>query len=162
MTIFAFIFLAENILAIDGSFLFVFVSILLLIFILNATLFRPINKVLEERDKLSGGASHEAKHLIKEYDKKVMMYEDGVRNARSEAYQYSEAQRREAMFERQNLMAQAKAEALTQIEAAKLDIAAQTTAASANLEKEAREMAAKISTSILHRPVNAPEGIGLQ
>ena len=79
---FAVLLLAENILAIDGSFLFAFISILLLIFILNATLFRPINKVLEDREKMSGGASHEARDLIKEYDKKVMRYEDGIRNAR--------------------------------------------------------------------------------
>ncbi len=158
MTSLAVLLLAENILAIDGSFLFVFISILLLIFILNATLFRPINQVLEDREKLSGGTSHEARHLIKEYDRKVMQYEDGIRNARHEAYQYAEAQRREALADRQDLMAQAKAEATTQIEAAKREIAAQAAAARAGLEKEAMAMAAKVSASILHRSVNAPEG----
>lgn len=158
MTSLAIIFLAENILAIDGSFLFVFIAILLLIFILNATLFRPINKVLEEREKMSGGTSHEARDLLKEYEKKVMLYEDGIRNARYEAYQYAEAQRREALAERQDLMAQIKVEATTQIEAAKQAIGQQTVAARTQLEKDAQAMAATISASILHRPVNAPEG----
>lgn len=158
MTSLAVLLLAENILAIDGSFLFVFISILLLIFILNATLFRPINQVLEDREKMSGGTSHEARHLVKEYDRKVMQYEDGIRNARHEAYQYAEAQRREALADRQDLMAQAKAEATTQIEAAKREIAAQAAVARAGLEKEAMAMAAKVSASILHRSVNAPEG----
>ena len=157
MTSLAVLLLAENILAIDGSFLFVFISILLLIFILNATLFRPINKVLEDREKMSGGTSHEARDLIKEYDRKVMRYEDGIRNARHEAYQYAEAQRREALADRQDLIAQAKADAATQIEAAKQEIVAQTAAARAGLEKEAMTMAAKVSASILRRPVNAPE-----
>ncbi|HEX4951209.1 MAG TPA: hypothetical protein VFZ34_31420 [Blastocatellia bacterium] len=159
MTSLTLLLLAENILAIDGSFLFVFISILLLIFILNATLFRPINKVLEEREKMSGGASHEARDLIREYEKKVMRYEDGIRNARYEAYQYAEAQRREALADRQELIAQAKAEAATQIEAAKQEIAHQAAAARAGLEEEAKVMAAKVSASILHRPVTAPEGI---
>jgi F-type H+-transporting ATPase subunit b len=156
---FALLLLAENILAIDGSFLFAFISILLLIFILNATLFRPINKVLEDREKMSGGTSHEAKDLIKEYDRKVMQYEDGIRNARHAAYQTAEANRREVLADHQDLIAQAKAEAMAQIEAAKQEIAGQTAAARAGLEKEAMAMAAKVSTSILHRPVNAPEGI---
>ncbi len=159
MMSFAVLLLAENILAIDGSFLFAFISILLLIFILNATLFRPINKVLEDREKMSGGASHEAKDLIKEYDRKVMLYEDGIRNARHEAYQYAEAQRRAALADREDFMAQAKAEVTTQIEAAKQEIGNQVTGARTSLEKEALAMAAKVSSSILHRPVNAPEGI---
>ncbi len=159
MMSFAVLLLAENILAIDGSFLFAFISVLLLIFILNATLFRPINKVLEDREKMSGGTSHEAKDLIKEYDRKVMQYEDGIRNARYEAYQSAEANRREVLADHQDLIAQAKAEAMTQIEAAKQEIAGQTAAARVGLEKEAMAMAAKVSTSILHRPVTAPEGI---
>ena len=158
MMSFAVLLLAENILAIDGSFLFAFISILLLIFILNATLFRPINKVLEDREKMSGGTSHEARDLIKDYDKKVMLYEDGIRNARHEAYQYGEAQRREALAERQDLIAQAKVAATAQIEAAKQEIGNQSAVARTGLEKEAMAMAAKVSSSILHRPVNAPEG----
>ncbi len=159
MMSFAVLLLAENILAIDGSFLFAFISILLLIFILNATLFRPINKVLEDREKMSGGTSHEAKDLIKEYDRKVMLYEDGIRNARHEAYQHAELQRRAALADREDLMAQAKAEATAQIEVAKQEIGNQVTGARTSLEKEALAMAAKVSSSILHRPVNAPEGI---
>lgn len=159
MMSFAVLLLAENILAIDGSFLFAFISVLLLIFILNATLFRPINKVLEDREKMSGGTSHEARDLIKEYDKKVMLYEDGIRNARHEAYQSAEAKRREALADQQDLMAQAKAEATAQIEAAKQEIAHQTIIARTGLEGEAMAMAAQVSASILHRPVNAPEGI---
>jgi F-type H+-transporting ATPase subunit b len=157
VTSLAVLLLAENILAIDGSFLFVFISILLLIFILNATLFRPINKVLEDREKMSGGTSHEARGLIREYDRKVMQYEDGVRNARHEAYQYAEAQRREALAERQDLIAQTKADAASQIEAARQEIVAQTAAARAELEKEAMALAARVSASILRRPVNALE-----
>ena len=159
MMSFAVLLLAENILAIDGSFLFAFISILLLIFILNATLFRPINKVLEDREKMSGGASHEARDLIKEYDKKVMLYEDGIRNARHDAYQYAEAQRREALADREDLIALAKANTAVQLEAAKQEIANETAVARKGLETEALAMAAKVSSSILHRPINAPEGI---
>ena len=159
MTSLVIIFLAENILAIDGSFLFVFISILLLIFILNATLFRPINKVLEEREKMSGGTSHEARDLSKEYEKKVMLYEDGIHNARYEAYQYAEAQRREVLAERQDLIAKVKTEAASHLEVAKQEIRQQAVGVRAQLDTDAQAMAVTISASILHRSVNAPEGI---
>ncbi len=161
MTSLAVMFLAENILAIDGSFPLIFISIILLIFILNATLFRPINKILEERDKLGGGASNEARHLIKEYDKKVMMYEDGIRNSRLEAFQFAEAQRNEALAEREDLIFQTKAETATQIENAKQEVLNQSTEARTKLESDARQMAASITSNLLRRPVNAPGGLGL-
>ncbi len=158
MTSLAVMFLADNILAIDGSFLLIFISIILLIFILNATLFRPINNILEEREKMGGGASNEAKHLIKEYDKKVMMYEDSIRNARLEAFQYAEAQRNEALAERQDLIFQSKAATGTEIENAKQEILNQSTEARTKLENDARQMAASITSNLLRRPVG---GLGV-
>lgn len=154
----ALIFLSENILAIDGSFLFVFVSIILLIFILNATLFKPINKILEERDGLSGGTSHEAKRLLKEYEQKVNRYENGIRGARNEAYQMAENVRKDVLARRQEAVTAAKAEVTAQIESVKKEIGANAAAAQASLEKDARSMAASITSNLLHRPVNAPEG----
>ena len=55
-------------------------------------------------------------------------------------------------------MAQTKAEATAQIEAAKQEIATQTVVARTQLEQDAQAMAATISASILHRPVTAPGG----
>jgi F-type H+-transporting ATPase subunit b len=161
VTSLAVMFLADNILAIDGSFLLIFISIILLIFILNATLFRPINNILAEREKMGGGASNEARHLIKEYDKKVMMYEDGIRNARLEAFKFAEAQRSEALAEREDLISQSKAETATQIENAKQEVLRQSTEARTKLENDARQMAASITSNLLRRPVNAPGGLGL-
>jgi F-type H+-transporting ATPase subunit b len=153
VTSIAVMFLADNILAIDGSFLLIFISIILLIFILNATLFRPINNILEEREKMGGGASNEAKHLIKEYDKKVMMYEDGIRNARLEAFQIAEANRKETLAEREDLLFQAKAATGIEIENAKQEILNQATEARTKLENDARQMAASITSNLLRRPV---------
>ena len=117
---------------------------------------RALLHFIEQKGKTE--IKHITRDLIKEYDKKVMLYEDGIRNARHDAYQYGEAQRREALAERQDLMAQAKVAATAQIEAAKQEIGNQSAVARTGLEKEAMAMAAKVSSSILHRPVNAPEG----
>jgi F-type H+-transporting ATPase subunit b len=145
--------LEGSVISIDGSFLFIFISIFLLIFLLNRTLFAPINKVLDEREHLGAGRLMEAKHLLKQYDEKLQRYEAQLRQARAEAYQTLEAQRKEALTARQQLIEQVKQETAVQIAAAKGELASQTERARQNLETEARTMAATISAQILHRPV---------
>lgn len=149
--------LAGGVLSIDGSFLVVFISIFVLIFILNRTLFKPINQVLDEREHLGAGRMSEAKQLLAKYEERLTRYEQQLQAARGEAYQYMEAQRREAQAARLQVLAQVKAETASQVAAARDEIARQTNAAKQNLEGEARAMASVISSQILHRPVGATE-----
>jgi F-type H+-transporting ATPase subunit b len=147
--------LAESVLSIDGSFLFIFFSILLLIYILNRTLFKPINQVLEERERLGAGRIGEARRMLGEHEERLKRYEAQLREARSEAYQRLEAERREATLNRQRMISEVKADMATQIDAAKQEIAGQAAGAKQSLEKEARAMAATISSQILRRSVSA-------
>jgi F-type H+-transporting ATPase subunit b len=147
--------LAEGALSIDGSFLFIFFSILLLIFILNRTLFKPINQVLEERDRLGAGRIGEARRMLGEYEERLSRYESQLREARGQAYQRLEAERRETTVARQRMISDVKAETSAQIEVAKQEIAKQAAGAKQNLESEARAMAGAISSQILHRHVGA-------
>lgn len=154
-----FLALAENILSVDGSFLFIFILIIALIFILNATLFKPVNQVLEERERLSSGRLSEAQQTLALYGERLKQYEDQIRSARAEAWQKLEAQRKEALATQQELMAQTRNETAAQIAAAKDEIAQQTAAARNKLEQDARAMATTISSNILQRPITTPEGI---
>ncbi|MFN0120794.1 MAG: ATP synthase F0 subunit B [Blastocatellia bacterium] len=148
------ILLAEDILSIDGSFLLILFLLICLIFVLNATLFRPINKILAERERLGEGRLSEAQQLLARYDERLRGYESQVRAARAEAYQALESQRREALDARQALVSQVRAETVAQIGAAKSDIAGQVDAARVKLEQDACDMAATISSGILQRPIN--------
>ena len=147
--------LAGSVLSIDGSFLFIFFSIVCLIYILNRTLFKPINQVLEERERLGAGRAAEAKQILKQYEERLNRYEEQLRSARGEAYQHLESHRREAQAGRQQMLNQIKSETAEQIAAAQQEIAKQTAAARQNLESEARAMATTISSQILHRPVRS-------
>ena len=147
--------LAESVLSIDGSFLFIFISIFLLIYILNHTLFKPINQVLEERERLGSGRITEARRMLADYEERLKRYEAQLRETRGEAYQHLETERREAALARQRMIAGVKAETSSQIDAARQEIAEQVVSAKQNLENEARAMAATISSQILHRPVGA-------
>jgi len=147
--------LAESVLSIDGSFLFIFFTILLLIYVLNHTLFKPINQVLDERDRLGAGRIGEARRMLGEYEDRLKRYESQLREARGEAYQRLEAERKETALMRQRTIAQVKSETGAQIDVAKQEIAKQAAGAKQNLESEARAMAGAISSQILHRPVGA-------
>ena len=147
--------LAESVLSIDGSFLFIFFSILLLIYILNRTLFKPINQVLDERERLGVGRIGEARRMLSEHEERLKRYESELREARGEAYQRLEAERRKATIERQRMIAGVKAETTAQIDAARQEIAEQADGAKQSLEKEVRAMAATISSQILRRTVGA-------
>ncbi len=141
-------FAENNILSIDGSFLFVLVSIICLIYILNRTLFRPINRILDERERLGVGRIAESQQMLAEYESRVRRYEEQLRAVRAEAYSRFETQRRELLAARQQMLAQARAE-----------IGAQTADARGRLNGDAQAMAASISAQILHRPVTTEENL---
>ena len=145
--------LAGNVLSIDGSFLFVFISIFVLIFLLNSTLFKPINKVLDERERLGVGRLAEANRMLGQYEERLHRYEEQLRAARAESYQQLEARRREALAARQESMNSIKAETAAMIAEAKEEVGRQADGARQDLEREARAMASTISSQILHRPV---------
>ncbi|MFN0084342.1 MAG: hypothetical protein ACKVX9_03035 [Blastocatellia bacterium] len=145
---------AGSVLSIDGSFLFIFISILVLVWVLNRTLFKPINLVLDERERLGAGRLTESKRMLVEVERRLGQYEEQLRRARAEAYQELEAKRGEAQAARAELIAGVKAEVTEETGAAKAEIANQASSAQGNLEVEARAMAATISSQLLNRPVS--------
>jgi F-type H+-transporting ATPase subunit b len=150
----------DGILSIDGSFLFIFISIFVLIFILNRTLFHPINSVLEDREQLGEGRIAEARRMLRHHDERLRHYEDQVKAARAEANQTLERGRKQALAARQKMIEEARAVAASKIQAARQQIAAEAETAKQGLESDAREMAASISSHILQRPVALPGGPG--
>lgn len=147
--------LAGNVLSIDGSFLFIFVSIFVLIFLLNRTLFKPINQVLEERERLGGGRLSEAKAILARYDEQIAAYEGRIRAARAESYQQIESFRREALATRAASIARAREEMAGELAVAKQEIAGQAEMARASLGGEVRQMATSISSQLLGRAIGS-------
>src|SRR3989442_5826749 len=74
----------------DGTLLLHILIILVMIFVLNATLYKPINRILEAREKRTKGRLSEAEEIIKSVNEKLSEYERQLRQARGEAYSRSE------------------------------------------------------------------------
>jgi len=86
----------------DGTLLLHIAIILVMVWVLNKTLFRPVNRVLDEREHRTRGRSDEAQNVLREVEKKLTQYEHSLRNARSESYQFLERERLEATRGRQD------------------------------------------------------------
>jgi F-type H+-transporting ATPase subunit b len=142
-----------NIISPDGSLVFVLVLFLILVFVLNRILFRPIGRVLDERQTLIEGAANEARAARRSYETRLAEYEATIRQARAESYKRSEQQRAAAVEERRHLIDDAKQHAHEQIERAKEEIEQQVVQARAALESESRQIAERISRTVLGRTV---------
>ena len=153
MTALAFAEGGGNIIQPDGSLIFVLVLFIIFVFVLNRILFRPIGRVLDERETLTEGARTEARAATRRYQAELADYETRIRQARAESYKRLEQQRAAALEERRQLIEQAKADANNQIEQAKAEIAQQAATARTALEVESRQIAAQISRSVLGRTV---------
>jgi F-type H+-transporting ATPase subunit b len=137
----------------DGTLLLHVLIILVMVYVLNATLFKPINRILEAREKRTRGRLTEAEEILRSVSEKLSEYERALRQARGEAYSLAELERAGAMQERQvklNEMRQQLAEAIAKEKEA---IQRQAEAARALLEVESRRIAREIGSRVLSRPI---------
>ena len=137
----------------DGTMLLHVIIILIMVWLLNATLYKPINQILAAREKRTKGRLSEAQEIMVSVSEKTSDYEKSLRQARAEAYAYSEAQRAEAMKERQQRLNEMRAELSESVAREKQSIEQQAGSARATLGSESRQIAAEIGSRILNRPI---------
>ncbi|HYG81831.1 MAG TPA: hypothetical protein VD861_15645 [Pyrinomonadaceae bacterium] len=138
----------------DGTLFLHILIILVMVFVLNATLFKPINRILEERERRTRGRSGEAHDILQRVEEKMTLYERTLREARAAGYQLMEQERAAALSERQARLDAVKDEISRSVTEQKEAIRAQVEEARATLDKEARRIAADIGSQILHRPIS--------
>ena len=155
--------LAENSIQLvpDGTLFLHIVLILVMVFVLNATLFKPINRILEEREKRTRGRSGEARDILQRVEESTANYERSLREARAEGYRLMEQVRAEAMRERQLVINNLREEMERSITEQKETLTAQTESARTTLGSDAQRMAKEIGERILHRPISEAATTGL-
>jgi F-type H+-transporting ATPase subunit b len=137
----------------DGTMLLHIVIILVMVYVLNATLFKPINRILAARDQRTRGREGEAQEILNAVTEKLSNYERQLREGRAEAYEMTEKERTAALQERQkrlNEMRQKLAESTAQ---EKDVIRRQADEARETLRADSQRIASEISSRVLKRPV---------
>src|SRR5436853_3636996 len=141
----------------DGTLLLHILIILVMIFVLNATLYKPINRILEAREKRTKGRLSEAQEILKTVSQKVAAYEQALRQARGEAYAFTEGQRSNAMQDRQQQLNEMRRQLAESIAKEKQAIQQQAAEARGLLETESRRIAREIGARVLSRPITNAE-----
>lgn len=133
----------------DGTMFIHIALILLMIWVLNRTFFRPINRVLAARERKKGGSSGEAQSILKQVDEKQARYNAEMLRAREKGYELIEKERAEAVNQRQIIINEVKEETAQKVIAEKEELGRQVLSARADIAQEAEQLADKISSNLL-------------
>jgi F-type H+-transporting ATPase subunit b len=135
----------------DLSVVWVIFFVLLLTFVLNRLLFKPLLRVMEERQRavssareLAERSAHEARRATAEFDRKTG-------EARAELYRQMDDMRRTALEERAAIMNQTRAEAESEIAAASAKLQAEAEEARRRLTTDAEALGTAVAERILGR-----------
>lgn len=137
----------------DGTLILHVILILIMVYVLNATLYKPINQILASREKRTRGRLTEAQEILRKVESQLAQYERSLRQARSEAYALAEAERSEAMKERQQKLNEMRERLAQSVAAEKQTIQAQADEARATLATESHRIAFEIGSRVLSRPL---------
>jgi F-type H+-transporting ATPase subunit b len=135
----------------DGTIVIHIAIIITMVFVLNNILFKPISRILNERENRTRGRLVESREIIQRVEDSLLRYEGTLRQARAEGYRLLEKQQADAFANKQQRIILMRKEVEEQIGEEKKAIEAQVADARLTLEGEARRVAASISSQILGR-----------
>ena len=135
----------------DGTLVIHIAIILTMVFVLNRLLFRPIGRILSERETRTRGRTGEARETIQRVKESLSRYENSLRQARAEGYGLLKQQQSAAYEERKRKVAVVRGEVEEQVEQQKGEIRTQVEQARGSLRDEAERVAADISSHLLRR-----------
>jgi F-type H+-transporting ATPase subunit b len=126
-----------------------FFIVLLLHFYLKQIFFKPLARLLAERDEATQGAKNKAAEALARASASAAAYEEQIRAARNEIYREQEEQRKKWREEQSAQVAGSRRAAEATIAGAKSQLTAQAEEAKRSLAAETQALADQITQSIL-------------
>jgi F-type H+-transporting ATPase subunit b len=123
--------------------------ILLFYFILRAIFFRPLLRVMAERESRTVGAQKAAEAAQAAAAEKVKQYQNALRQARAQVYAEQDAARKKLLDERAALLKAARARAAAEVHAAKERVAGELADARRDVETTVTQLSAEIARRLL-------------
>jgi F-type H+-transporting ATPase subunit b len=124
---------------------------ILVYFYLKAMLFKPLQKVLDERESLTEGARKTAEASFAAAERKQKEYEAKFAEARAEVYKLQEETRKKWLDQQATQLAEARKRMEETIHTAKAQIASDAAAARDGLSATSSQLADEIASTILSR-----------
>lgn len=139
---------------IDGSLLVQIINFLLLIWILNKVLYKPIREIILKRKQKVDGLSNGIKESEADAAKQDTAYHSGIRDARAKGLKEKEAIVDVAREEERAIVDKINAKAQAELAQVKDKIVSEAKAVREDLEKEVDSFADAIGQKILGREVS--------
>ncbi len=137
----------------DGTLLIHLALIVGMVALLNATLLKPINRILEERERRTRGRLSEAAATLAVIEERMREYERRLRQARADGYALLEHERAALSSEHDRKVAEVKTEIARWLSQEQEKLKNDASQVKKTLEAEARSMALQISRQILQREI---------
>ena len=137
----------------DGTLLFHIALIAVMVALLNVTLLKPINRILEERERRTKGRMGDAQKTLASVDERMLEYQRRLRDARGAGYLLLEEERTAASRNREELVSAVKTEVMRWQEQEKESLRKAEADVRASLITDAGARAAEIGSRILGRPI---------
>jgi F-type H+-transporting ATPase subunit b len=133
----------------DGTIFLHIALILLMIWVLNRTFFRPINKVIQTREKFRNVEGGEAGSIAREADEKEAAYNRELLEARSAGYAYLEDQHAKLVRAREKKLAETRTETEQKTAVERAEIERQAAEARTAIGADAAKLADQITATVL-------------
>jgi len=133
----------------DGTLLLHLFLVVVMVAVVNRTLLRPINKILEDRDKHILGRVDQAKEMLKTREEHLAEYTSALRQARSEGYQLLERERAQAVKEKDDKVRAFKEESARRLSEELKTTLEQEQKLRGELEGQAEQLSSMITAQIL-------------
>jgi F-type H+-transporting ATPase subunit b len=125
--------------------------LIILHFYLKGMLFRPLQKVLKQREELTAGARRAAEQSLAAAERKAQEYEAKFRDARAEVYREQEETRRVWMEDQARQITAAQTRIGEVLTTQRKQVAEETAAAKQVLVETSAALADTIATAVLAR-----------
>jgi F-type H+-transporting ATPase subunit b len=135
----------------DATLLLHLVLVVVMVFVLNRILLKPINDILSEREKQITGRLREAEAMAAESQEKLKKYNDTLREARATGYRLLEKERAEGLKEKEQQLRQHRDKLSKEVSSQVDQIRKQEQAVKGELEAQAATIGSLISSQILRR-----------
>jgi F-type H+-transporting ATPase subunit b len=127
------------------------VALIILIFygIMRALFFKPLLRVMAEREARTLGAQKAAEAAQAAAAEKIRQYEDALKAAKAKVYLEQDAERKRLLSERAAFLKDERAKAVAVVEAAKRSVAGEFASAKKELDTTTGQLAGEIARRVL-------------
>jgi F-type H+-transporting ATPase subunit b len=120
--------------------------------ILRSLFFKPLLKVMAERELRTAGAQKAAEDAQAAAAEKAKQYQEALRQARAQVYGEQEAARKKLLDDRASILREARARAAAEVAAGKDRVARELAVARRDVEGTAGQLAEEIARRFLQIP----------